>query len=186
MTGVTDAELVAETLAGDRAAFEVLARRHFRAVFAIALSYMRDADEAEDVCQEVLVRAWDRLGQCREPSRFGSWIVRITRNQSIKRRAWLAVRRAAGLEEAVSRPARDTPDDVLRRSGLRAVLREALGRIRPRQREVVLLHDLEGYTHAEIAERLGISELMSRRHLSDARAALRRLLESGADSGREA
>jgi RNA polymerase sigma-70 factor, ECF subfamily len=185
VTGVTDAELVAETLAGNRAAFEVLARRHFRAVFAIALSYMRDADEAEDVCQEVLVRAWDRLGQCREPARFGSWLGRITRNQSIKRRAWLAVRRAAGLEEAVRQPGPDTPDDALMRSGVRAALTDALGRIRPRQREVVLLHDLEGYTHAEIAERLGISELMSRRHLSDAWAVLRKLLDGHVNPGRE-
>jgi RNA polymerase sigma-70 factor, ECF subfamily len=185
VTGVTDAELVAETLAGNRAAFEVLARRHFRAVFAIALSYMRDADEAEDVCQEVLVRAWDRLGQCREPARFGSWLGRITRNQAMKRRAWLAVRRAAGLVEAERQPARETPDDALGRSLLRTALAEARGRIRPRQREVVLLHDLEGYSHAEIAVRLGISELMSRRHLSDARAVLRKLLDGGMNAGRE-
>jgi RNA polymerase sigma-70 factor, ECF subfamily len=181
---VTDAELVTRSLAGDRAAFEVLARRHFRASYAIAKSYMRDADEAEDVCQDALVRAWDRLGQCRDPSRFASWLLRIVRNAALNRRAWMAVRRVVGLEQAADRAGGETPEDVLQRSETRRTLSRALERIRPRQREVVLLHDLEGFTHAEIAERLGISELMSRRHLSDARAVLRRVLAGEPGSGK--
>jgi RNA polymerase sigma-70 factor, ECF subfamily len=179
--GVTDAQLVARILAGDHAAFEILARRHFRAMSAIAQAYMRDSDEAEDVCQEALVRAWHRLAQCRDPERFAAWLLRIVRNQAIKRRAWLAVRRAAGLEQAETRPSKDSPEASLRRSEIRSRLTAALDGIRPRQREVVLLFDLEGYSHAEIADRLGISEMMSRRHLSDARAALRRIL--GNDTG---
>lgn len=172
-----DAELVARVLAGEAAAFESLVRRHFRACFAVAFARLRDGDEAEDVCQDALLRAYDRLADCRDPARFGPWLLRIVRNQALRRIAYKAVRRAAGLESAAQQPAGATPEDELRRLQLRRVLADALGRLRPMQREVVLLYDHEGYSHREIAERLRISEMMSRRHLSDARARLRPLLE---------
>lgn len=102
----------------------------------------------------------------------------------MKKRAWLAVRRAAGIEQAEAVAAADTPAQSWERGRLRDRLVSALARIRPRQREVVLLYDVEGYSHSEIAKRLGISEVMSRRHLSDARAVLRQLLAEDAPEGR--
>jgi RNA polymerase sigma-70 factor (ECF subfamily) len=175
---VTDAELVARVLAGEAAAFEALARRHFRACFAVAFARLRDADEAEDICQDALLRAYEHLAECRDPARFSHWLLRIVRNRSVRRLAYLSVRRAIGLERAAHLSGGATPEDDVRRAELRRALTEALGRLRPTQREVVLLYDHEGYAHREIAERLGISETMSRRHLSDARAVLRRSLES--------
>jgi RNA polymerase sigma-70 factor (ECF subfamily) len=170
---VTDAELVSRVLAGEAAAFEMLVRRHFRACFAVALARLRDPDEAEDVCQDALLSAYDRLADCREPARFGHWLIRIVRNRSIRRSGYLRVRRAFGIERAAQQTTGSTPEDDARRSELNAILDDALRRLRPVQREVVLLHDWEGWAHREIAERLRISEVMSRRHLSDARAALR-------------
>jgi RNA polymerase sigma-70 factor, ECF subfamily len=172
----TDAELVARVLAGEMAAYGVLARRHFRACFAVAFARLRDADDAEDVCQDALLRAYERLGECRDPSRYAHWLLRIVRNRSIRRLAYQRVRRAAGLERASEATASATPEADLTRSELRRALQAAFDRLRPKQREVVLLFDHEGYSHREIAERLNISETMSRRHLSDARAALRREL----------
>jgi RNA polymerase sigma-70 factor (ECF subfamily) len=174
--GVTDAECVTRVLAGESAAFETLVRRHARAAYAVAFALLRDADEAEDISQDAFVRAFDRLGQCRDPERFGRWLLRIVRNQSFKRRAWLAVRRTAGVKLAAATPAPGTPEDALQRSELRRTLLAALGGLRANQRTVILLYDLEGYSHREIAARIGISEMMSRRLLSDARAAMRRSL----------
>jgi RNA polymerase sigma-70 factor (ECF subfamily) len=173
---VTDAECVTRVLAGESAAFETLVRRHARAAYAVAFALLRDADEAEDISQDAFVRAFDRLGQCRDPERFGRWLLRIVRNQSFKRRAWLTVRRTAGVKLAAATPAPGTPEDALQRSELRRTLLAALGGLRANQRTVILLYDLEGYSHREIAERIGVSEMMSRRLLSDARAAMRRSL----------
>ena len=173
---MTDAELVTRVLAGEAAAFEALVRRHFRACFAVALARLRDADEAEDVCQDSLMRAYDRLADCRDPARFGHWLLRIVRNRSLRRVAYLAVRRAAGLERAAGQPSGPTPEQELERAELRRVLSASLGQLRSVQREVVLLYDYEGMAHRDIAERLRISETMSRRHLSDARAELRKSL----------
>lgn len=174
MDSGTDAELVARVLAGDTAAYGVLARRHFRACFAVAFARLRDADDAEDVCQDALVAAYERLGECRDPARFAHWLLRTVRNRSIRRLAYRRVRRAGGLERAEQVEARATPETDLARAELGQALQAAFARLRPRQREVVLLFDHEGYSHREIAERLQITEAMSRRHLSDARARLRR------------
>lgn len=176
--GVTDAECVTRVLAGDNAAFETLVLRHARAAYAVAFALLRDVDEAEDVSQDAFVRAFDRLGQCRDPVHFGPWLLRIVRNQAFKRMAWQAVRRTAGVKLAASAPAQATPEDALQQSELRRTLLAALDTLRATQRIVILMYDLEGYTHREIAERIGISEMMSRRHLSDARAAMRKSLAS--------
>lgn len=174
---MTDGELVSRVLAGEVAAFESLVRRHFSACFAVAFARLRDSDEAEDVCQDSIVAAYERLADCRDPERFGHWLLRIVRNRSMRRIAWLAVRRATGAERVSVQAGGATPEDDLRRAELRRGVVVALGRLRSSQREVVLLFDHEGLAHREIAERLGISEAMSRRHLSDARAILRRSLE---------
>lgn len=173
----TDAELISRVLAGETAAYGELARRHFRACFAVAFARVRDADDAEDVCQDALIAAYERLAECRDPTRFAHWLMRIVRNRAIRRLVYGRVRRAAGLVRAERVEAHTTPEADLARTELRRALRAAFGQLRPRQREVVLLFDHEGYSHREIAERLNISEALSRRHLSDARAQLRRNLE---------
>jgi RNA polymerase sigma-70 factor (ECF subfamily) len=171
-----DAELVGRIRSGDAAAFEMLMRRHFRMVFLVAFAHLQDRTEAEDVCQEAFIRCWERIAECRDPARVGAWIATITRNMAHNRRAFLGVRRAQPLEAASRVPSSDRSDIRWERNALRARLASALRSLRPVQREVVLLHDLEGWKHDEVAERLGISTTMSRRHLSDARRQLREVL----------
>ncbi len=169
----SDATLVARIQEGDAAAFEMLMRRHYRMAFLIALSQLQNRHDAEDVCQDAFVRCWERIGECRQPARASAWIAAVVRNAAHNRREFLAVRRAEGIEVAGSLAARERPDSDAERRELQTRLDAALGCLRAAQREVVMLHDFEGWQHKEIAERLGISVLMSRRHLSDARKALR-------------
>lgn len=171
---VSDAELVSRAAGGDQAAFETLARRHFPALHAIVLAHVHDADEADDTCQEALVRAWRRLPQCRDPDRFGAWLIRIGRNEARRSLARRSLRRWVGLGDAAGIEAPASPERDLRISETRRRLERALATLPARQREVVLLFDMEGFSHREIAGRLDISEAMSRRLLSDARAAFRR------------
>jgi RNA polymerase sigma-70 factor (ECF subfamily) len=171
-----DAALVARARLGDAAAFELLMRRHFRAAYVIALAQLGERSDAEDVCQEAFIRCWERLNECRDPARFGAWLARIVRNTAHNRRDYLRLRATESLEQVAGVPHRASAEADLERRELAARLRTALAQLREVQREIVLLHDLEGWQHAEIAERLEISETMSRRHLSDARKRLRQLL----------
>lgn len=157
---------------GDTAAFEILVRRYFRMTFLIAFAHLHDAHDAEDVCQDVFLQCWDRLDSCRDPARVGAWIAAITRNTAHNRRESRRVRETESLD-ALAIAASERSDVGAERNALRESLARALQALPPVQREVVLLHDLEGWKHAEIATRLDLSVVMSRRHLSDARKRLR-------------
>lgn len=172
----SDASLVGRVREGDASAFETLLQRHFRGAFLVAMARLGDRNDAEDVCQDAFVRGWEHIGECRDAAKFGAWLLRIVRNTAHNRREYLAVRAVLSLEDAGAVASAQSPETELGRRELRAVLWSALGQLGTTQREVVLLHDHEGWPHAEVAERLDISELMSRRHLSDARRILRGLL----------
>ncbi|MGD8496141.1 MAG: RNA polymerase sigma factor [Gemmatimonadales bacterium] len=167
--------LVARAQDGDSAAFEELLLRHFDAAFAVALGVTGRRAEAEDVCQDAFVRAWQRIGQCRDARRFRSWLLQVVRRVALNRIAAERRRRLVPLHPGL--PA-DTvgPERAAARNELGRRLETALRRLSDRQREALLLYDLEGFRHAEVAELMGISELTSRRHVSDARARLRELL----------
>ena len=110
-----------------------------------------------------------RLDRCRDPSRFSAWLLTSVRNRALNRIEMARVRadHAAGATEAEGEAG--PGEQVL----LRRRLLAALERLTSVQREVVLLHDLEGWTHAEIAAALELSEVMSRQHLFVARRKMR-------------
>jgi RNA polymerase sigma-70 factor (ECF subfamily) len=172
----SDAELVSRICDGHAAAFEVLMRRYFRTAFLVAFAQLGNREDAEDVCQDAFLRCWERMHECRDPARVASWIVTIVRNAAHNRREYLLVRATERIEAGVNVASPNRPDHAASRADVRARLTAALQSLSPMQREVVLLHDLEGWKHADVATRLGLSETMSRRHLSDARKRLRELL----------
>ena len=172
---IPDARLVHLSRSGDAAAFEALVRRHLRAAHAIALAITGEPADVEDVCQDAFITALERLDDCREPERFAAWLLKIVRNRARNYMRDRAARRAALL--GVPPPATGAePAHDAERSDLRDRLTAALSTLPEIQREVVLLHDLEGWRHREVAAALGISEGMSRQHLFNARRALRRLV----------
>ena len=168
-----DAALVERARRGDGAAFEALVRRYARQAHAVALAVVKETADAEDVCQDAFIRALERLEECRDPARFGAWLLRIVRNRAHSVRRYLGVRDAAPLDTIPlssdgAGPARDTDLSLLRED-----LLEALGTLTEVQRQVVLLHDLEGWKHREIGELLDLPEGTARAHLFHARRALR-------------
>jgi RNA polymerase sigma-70 factor, ECF subfamily len=181
LDAATTALLVARAKAGDGGAFAELARAFLRPAYAVALAVLGRPADAEDVAQEALVAALVKLETCREPERFAAWLLQIARNRAKNWRAHRGLREA-GREEARTGlpPLMSEPVDP----GRRARLSEALAALSEAQREVVLLHDLEGWTHGEIGASLGLSETMSRQHLFNARKALRAMLAGDAPSER--
>ncbi|HEX6041213.1 sigma-70 family RNA polymerase sigma factor [Longimicrobium sp.] len=165
--------LVARARSGDADAADRLVRLHMGAAYAVALAVTRSPHDAEDVAQDALVLALERLGECRDPARFGGWLVRIVRNRALNHRRYLGIRAAEPLDDANDAPALGNPADEAERSELRDRLNDAVGNLPQTQREVLLLHDLEGWKHREIGEALGMPEGTVRYHLFNARRAVR-------------
>jgi RNA polymerase sigma-70 factor (ECF subfamily) len=176
MTDVTDAELVAGVRRGDREAAGRLAERYLRACRAVALSIVGDVPGAEDVPQDAFVYAIEHIDDCRWPDRFGAWLLQIVRNRSRNQRRDRKEGRHVALEAQQLASGASSPQLDSERAELRGRLLEALGELSEARREVVLLHDLEGWTHAAIAERLGLPPGTVRSHLYHARRRLRELL----------
>jgi len=165
------ADLVRAARRGDASATEELIRRHLRAAYAVALAVLNRPADAEDIAQDAFLIAIERLDECRDPARFSGWLVQIVRNRALHAVEKRKLRDPVDHEGEIV--AHVPASDVV----LRGQLLAALATLTPVQREVVLLHDLDGWTHAEIADALGLTETNCRQHLFTARRALRARLE---------
>jgi RNA polymerase sigma-70 factor, ECF subfamily len=169
----TDAALVLRARGGEAGAFETLVRRHLRAAYAVALAQLGHEADAEDAAQDAFVTALQRLDECRDPGQFAPWLLAIVRNRARDRRRWRTVRDTLPLDAASEAPGSSDPAADAERGELRDDLLAALATLPETQREVVLLFDLEGWSHREIAARLGITEGSARVQLFNGRRALR-------------
>ena len=163
-------ELVQRARRGDAAAFEALVRRHLRPAYSIALAIVARPSDAEDVAQEAMIIACERIDTCRDPGCFGAWLFQIVRNHA---KNWLARRKLRDVGADPAPPETVHTGPAPDAGAFRRQLLAALQQLGAAEREVVLLHDLDGWTHPEIAAALGISVVMSRQHLFQARRRLR-------------
>lgn len=172
--------LIERAKAGESRAFEALARQFLRPAYIVALAIVRRPQDAEDVAQDALILAFQKLDSCREPTRFSAWLLTIVRNQS---RNFLDKRKLRDVlpeeTDAGLIPATFGGEPNIQK----AQLLRALSHLSEVEREVVLLHDLEGYTHEEIGDTLGISCVMSRQHLFVSRKKLRQSLGTAETDG---
>ncbi len=169
----SDAYLVRKAQAGDNQAFGVLVGRYMRAAYAVSLSVTGRHDDAEDAAQEAFMVALARLDDCRTPDRFAGWLLTIVRNRARNLVRREVLRDTDVLPDTAAARGR-TPEKATEDAELHARLVTALRRLPEVQREIVLLHDLEGWRHREIAEHLGIPSGTVRSHLHFARKSLRR------------
>jgi len=160
--------------AGDEAAFERLYRAHAGRVHALCLRLVADGAWAEELVQDVFVRAWERLKTFRGESAFSSWLHRLTVNLVF------ATRRSAGRRgkheftadlEELGAAGRDPPP------GLKMDLDKAIAALPKGARVVLVLYDIEGYGHEEIAHLTGIAAGTSKAQLHRARRLLREALD---------
>ncbi|MEQ9399575.1 MAG: sigma-70 family RNA polymerase sigma factor [Longimicrobiales bacterium] len=170
-----DGDLVQRARRGDEFAFGQLVRKYQRAAYSVAYSVTGRHEDAEDAAQESFLVALERLEECRSPERFAGWLMTIVRNRSrnLVRRESLREMDPVPIGASARGP---TPDRVTETRELRSRLSEALDGLPEVQREIVLLHDLEGWKHREIAERLSLPSGTVRSHLHFARKALRKAL----------
>lgn len=177
-----DGELVRRARRGEERAFGLLVTKYQRAAYAVAYSVTGRHEDAEDAAQESFLVALERLEECRSPDRFAGWLMTIVRNRArnLVRREVLRETDQVPVGASSGTPG---PDRQAELSELQEVLRAALDALPQVRREIVLLHDLEGWKHREIADRIGLPSGTVRSHLHFARKALREAL--GASSGLE-
>ena len=157
---------------GSAEAFAELVRRHERRAYTVARSISATHEDAEDAVQEGFLHAYQALDRFRPDQPFGAWLGRIVANAALDIARRRKVRSTEALREHHAHPFRDpAADDELRRR-----LVSALDTLSPPQRSVVVLHDVEGFSHAEIGELLDMPEGTARAHLHHARVALRKTL----------
>jgi RNA polymerase sigma-70 factor (ECF subfamily) len=168
--------LVSEAQRGDLLAFERLYRDNERKVFALSLRLSCDVALAEELTQEVFVRAWRKLGTFRGDSAFSSWLYPMTVNAALSERRSRRRRdaRIVATEDPASHE-RMPPSPALE-AGFD--LEKALAGLPPRARAVFVLHDVEGRTHEEIAALLNLATGTSKAQLFRARRLLREALGS--------
>ena len=170
----TESVRVRRAQQGDVAAFEELYRAHIGRVFALCMRLSGDPGLAEDLTQDVFVRAWEKLGSFHGRSAFSSWLHRLTVNLVTSRWRGRKRRLAHILPEADADPVetREPPSSP----GLGLDLEKAIAGLPPQARMVFVLFDVEGYRHREIARLTGLSVGTSKAHLHRARRMLREVL----------
>jgi RNA polymerase sigma-70 factor (ECF subfamily) len=169
----TDPLTIRRAISGDEAALRALWVEHAPRIDAVVRRLVGDPDQAADIAQEVWIQIFRALPSWRGDSQFSTWAHRIAVNRTLN--ALRSVRRIAKIETLIED---DTVavDDDLDRTFLAQSIDEAVQRLSPGARAVFVLHDVEGYTHEEIATELGITSGGSKSQLFKARAKLRRLL----------
>jgi RNA polymerase sigma-70 factor (ECF subfamily) len=176
---VAEGEWLARCRAGDDAAWRRLYDEHFPLVFRLSIRMGASEREAADVAQEVFLRVWRGLGSFRGDALFRTWLYRITLNEVSRvardgavRRAFGAVLALVAREEA---PSVRAPDRLLEQAEAFAELQAILARMRPKQRSVFVLFEIEELPLEQIAQVIGCPLETVRSRLRHARADFDRL-----------
>lgn len=165
-------ELVSLARNGDERGFAGLVRLHQRRAYIVARSIVMTHEDAEDAVQEGFLRAHQALDRFDPAQAFGAWLNRIVANAALDLARRRKVRNAEEISESIPATFRDPAES----GELRERLKAALAQLPDRARAVIVMHDIEGFTHAEIGEMLSIPGGTARSDLHHARQKLRVLL----------
>jgi RNA polymerase sigma-70 factor, ECF subfamily len=168
---------VARAQRGDLEAFEELYREHAGRVFALCVRMSGERGRAEELLQDVFIRVWERLDSFRGEASFGSWLHRLAVNVVLTAARTTRRReaRVAPVEDLVAVEARETAwrsGAHVGDPGTRLDLERAIAALPPGARAAFVLHDVEGYSHVEIARMTGLAEGTIRAQLHRARKLL--------------
>jgi RNA polymerase sigma-70 factor (ECF subfamily) len=178
--------MIAAVLAGEIEVYHELIRPYERSVYVMALSYMKNEADAEDVAQEGFVRAFRNLSRFRAESKFSTWLISITINEARTRLRRQALVRMEPLDQlpdgdkgtspALLRDCREIPSEAVEREKVRNLIQRVVEQLPDIYQQVFLLHDVEELTISETAEALNISIPTVKVRLHRARMMLQRQL----------
>jgi RNA polymerase sigma-70 factor (ECF subfamily) len=178
--------MIAAILGGEIQLFHELIRPYERSVHVMALSYLKNETDAEDVAQDAFVRAFRKLSSFRAESKFSTWLISITINEArtrLRRQALVRMEsleqlpdEAKGISPALLRDWREIPSVTLEREEIRNLIQRAVEQLPDIYRQVFLLRDVEELTTSETAETLNISIPSAKVRLHRARMMLQKQL----------
>jgi RNA polymerase sigma-70 factor, ECF subfamily len=192
MRDLSNDELLTLAQARDQAAFEELMSRNSPTSFKLALSILKDRQDAEDEVQNSYWNAWRCVGRFQRDSKFSTWISRIVVNQCLmrlrkaRRAHFLSVDQGAANGEAGPlqlSDVRPTPEAALGASEVSALMHREIRKLPPLLRNVLVLRDLHELSIGDVVARLGISIVAAKSRLLRARAELRQRLEKNFGPG---
>ena len=179
-----EAEIIASILDGDTQQYHNLIKPYELSVYRMALSFMKNESDAEDVAQEAFLKAFQNLAQFRSQAKFSTWLISITLNEARRRLSRQTLVRMELFDEFAEgvgqvSPAllldwREIPLESLERREICEMLREGIARLTPSYREVLLLRDVEGLSIEDTASILRISIANVRVRLHRARLMLQK------------
>ena len=170
---MTETECIRRAQQGDAEAIRDLYRRYAPRVYAVVRRLAGDDQLAEDWAQEAWLRAFRALPNFRGEARFSTWLHRIAVNSALHGKRW----RERRVQREVAMPEAAEPRTRSEHVVLRLSLQRALDTLPEGMRQIIVLHDVEGYTHEEIGDLLGIAPGTSKSQLFKARARLRQWLQ---------
>lgn len=177
---LTDQEVVARVIAGQKGLYEILMRRYNQRLYRAVRSYLTDPDDVQDALQDTYVKAYEKLFQFRQEAAFSTWLTRIAINEALQclkrsRTARLHIVPAPTPERLAQLPDTDTMDPEQRtlHHERTALLERAIDRLPAAYRVVYLLREVEGLSVAEAAEALQLSESNVKVRLHRAKALLK-------------
>ena len=174
---MTDELLIEGILEGNEEAFEELVERYGRMVYRVAYRITGSHQDADDVMQETFLKVFRSIGRFRRESNVETWIYRIALNCALN---LARTKKEEPLDEGmdpVTMRVSDNPERRLERVELSEAISNAIDKLPPQQRAVVILHDMEGLTHAQISRILNCSEGTVKSRLHHARRKLRKFLK---------
>jgi RNA polymerase sigma-70 factor (ECF subfamily) len=171
---------------GDERAFEALIRPYADVTYRLCLRMMGNEEDAADMAQEAMVRAWRSLSSYKGQSRFSTWLYRVTSNvclDELRRRKNGPSESIQEMMESGFEPVdpQETPEKALDRRELRQELQRAIARLSEEQRAALVLRDVQGLPYEEIAQILDLNLNTVKSRISRARAALRQMLREDAE-----
>jgi RNA polymerase sigma-70 factor (ECF subfamily) len=181
-----EAQMIAYILAGDRERYHDLIRPYEQRVFMMALSFMKNEADAEDVAQETFIKAFRKLSEFRSESKFSTWLISIALNEArsrLRRKKTMPMEsfdalqdERGGVSPALLRDWREVPLEALERKEVRNMLQEAIAALPDIYREVFLLRDVEELSVNETAGTLNITDGTVKVRLHRARLMLQKQL----------
>jgi RNA polymerase sigma factor (sigma-70 family) len=178
-----ETQLVMKAQKGDRTAFAELVRRYRTAAYAAAYVHLRDHDEAEDVTQDALLTAYEKIASLTQPCKFGAWLCVIAARKA-KRRRTLKRKRLENLQAIAEEQTTGSEYDIweaLEADEMHRAVRGFVTELSQLHREAIELYYFQGYTVAEIAKFLDVPVGTVKRRLHDARERLRTVLSETVD-----
>jgi RNA polymerase sigma-70 factor, ECF subfamily len=162
-----EAQMIASILAGDTQLYHQLIRPYERSVYMMALSYMKNEADAEDVAQETFLKAFHHLATFRAEAKFSTWLIGIALNEARSRLRREATLRMESIDDtsdeaghtspAILRDWREVPSEALERKEVRQMLQQAITNLPTIYREVFVLRDVEELNNVETAAALSIT-----------------------------